>query len=103
MLSPPLLSMSNFIFVASNKPCLIDKRMCIHCILNSILQGQKNDCATRECMYVMATSEPTAVVTTTTRMCDVVVCERCDDIGELLKLSFLAGLQGNYVFEGHLT
>ena len=64
--------------------------------------GTKTDCATRECMYVMATSEPTAVVTTTTRMCDVVVCERCDDIGELLKLSFLAGLQGNYVFEGHL-
>ena len=35
------------------------------------------------------------------RMYDV-VCEKCDDIGELLNLSVLTGLQGNNHFEGHL-
>lgn len=32
-----------------------------------------------------------------------VVCEKCDDIGELLHLSVRTGLQGNNDFEGHLN
>ena len=32
-----------------------------------------------------------------------VVCEKCNDIGELLNLSILTGLQGNNDFEGHLN